>query len=83
MSLNAMLQDTKLENDLIIHPTSGWDDVGPRRVMITDIRVPFGSLAAMLLKCAFAAIPAALLLGGVVAAALYVITELLGVRLPG
>ena len=70
MSLHAMLQETDLENlesDITIHPTSSWNEPRLQKIVITGIRLPFASAVALLLKWAMAAIPAALLLGGLVA----------------
>jgi len=86
MSLNAMLQEAEFENlesDVTIHPTSSWNETRQQRVVITGIRIPFGSAVALLVKWAIAAIPAALLLGGVVAGVFFVITEVLGVNVVG
>lgn len=86
MSLNAMLQQTELEDlesDVTIHPTSSWNETRQQRVIVTGIRIPFGSAVALLMKWAIAAIPAALLLGGVVAGVFFVITEVLGVNVAG
>jgi hypothetical protein len=38
----------------------------PKEVIITDIRIPFGSMVVFMLKWAIASIPAALLLAGIV-----------------
>ena len=86
MSLNAMLQEAELENlesDLTIHPTTSWSEMRQQRVVVTDVRIPFRSAVALLLKCAIAAILAALLVGGLVAGVFFVLTEVLGVTLPG
>ena len=86
MSLHAMLQETNLENlesDITIHPTSSWNEPRQQKIVVTDIRIPFGSAVALLMKWAIAAIPAALLLGGLVAGVFFVITEVLGVNVAG
>jgi len=86
MSLNAMLQEAEFENlesDVTIHPTSSWNETRQQRVVVTGIRIPFGSAVALLMKWTLAAIPAALLLGGLVAGVFFVITEVLGVNVVG
>ena len=80
MSLNAMLQQAEVESDFVIHPTSGWSETRPQTVVVTGIRIPFRSAVALLMKWAIAAVPAALLVGGLFAAAFFVATEVLGVR---
>ena len=80
MSLNAMLQEREPESDLMIHPTTSWNETRLQRVVVTDVRIPFGSVVALLLKWTLAAIPAALVLGGLLAGAFYLVTEVLGVR---
>ena len=80
MSLNAMLQEAEVESDLMIHPTSSWKETRSQTVVVTGIRIPFRSAVALLMKWAIAAVPAALLLGGLVAGAFFVATEVLGVR---
>jgi len=80
MSLNAMLQEREPESDLVIHPTTSWGETRLQRVVVTDVRIPFGSVVALLLKWTLAAIPAALVLGGLLAGAFYLVTQVLGVR---
>lgn len=80
MSLNAMLQEAEVETDLTIHPTTSWSEMRTQRVVVTGIRIPFRSAVALLMKWAIAAVPAALLLGGLVGGAYFVATEVLGVR---
>lgn len=80
MSLNAMLQEREPESDLVIHPTTSWSETRQQRVVVTDVRIPFGSAVALLLKWTLAAIPAALVLGGLLAGVFYLVTQVLGVR---
>ena len=77
MSLNAMLQEERLDSDFTIHPTSSWSETSLQRVVVTGIRIPFGSAVALLLKWALAAIPAVLLLIAVGAAAYLAAVRLL------
>ena len=55
---------------------------GPKRnrvrVVLTGIRIPFGSAVALLLKWTIAAIPAVLVLCAVIALAFVVATQVLG-----
>jgi hypothetical protein len=79
MSLNALLNESEQPaSDFTIHPTSGWAETQPRRVVLTGIRIPFGSAVALLLKWTIAAIPAALVLCAVIALAFLAATQLLG-----
>ena len=80
MSLNAMLQEAEVESDLMIHPTSSWKETRSQTVVVTGIRIPFRSAVALLMKWAIAAVPAALLLAGSIAAAFFLVTDVLGVR---
>ena len=78
MSLNAMLQEAEVETDLTIHPTTSWGEIRTQRVVVTGTRIPFPSAVALLMKWAIAAVPAALLLGALIAGTVFVLQQVLG-----
>lgn len=48
------------------------------KVIVTDIRIPFGSMVALMVKWAIATIPALVILGAIASITFMVITALLG-----